>query len=78
MERKKLIFADNSYNVYVGWCWTKLTTKLPCSSPILLGWFESFALQNLQAFFNNEVTNVNVCTKHKPNFILRELYFIYE
>ena len=56
----------------------KLATKLPCSSPILLGWFESFALQNLQAFFNNEVTNVNVCTKHKPNFILRELYFIYE
>ena len=39
---------------------------------ILLGWFESFALQNIQAFFNNEVTNVNVCTKHKPNFILRE------
>ena len=35
-------------------------------------WFESFALQNIQAFFNNEVTNVNVCTKHKPNFILRE------
>ena len=49
-----------------------LTTKLPCSSPILLGWFESFALQNIQAFFNNEVTNVNVRTKHKPNFILRE------
>ena len=21
---------------------------------------------------NNEVTNVNICTKHKPNFILRE------
>ena len=48
------------------------TTKLPCSSPILFCWFESFALQNIQAFFNNEVTNVNVCTKHKPNFILRE------
>ena len=30
------------------------------------------ALQNLQAFSNNEVTNVNVCTKHEPNFILRE------
>ena len=30
-------------------------------------------LQNIQASFNNEVTNVNVCTKHKPNFILREL-----
>ena len=40
--------------------------------PILLGWFESFAMQNIQAFFNNEVTNVNVCTKHKRNFILRE------
>ena len=77
MERKKLMFAGNSYNI-CRWCWTKLATKLPCSSPILLGWFESFALQNLQAFFNNEVTNVNVCTKHKPNFILRELYFIYE
>ena len=79
MKRKKLMFAHNSYNVYVGGAaWTKLATKLPCSSPILLGWFESFALQNIQAFFNNEVTNVNVFTKHKPNFILRELYFIYE
>ena len=50
------------------------TTKLPCSSPILLGSlrFESFALQNIKASFNNEATNVNVCTKHKPNFILRE------
>ena len=38
----------------------------------ILGWFESFALQNTQAFFNNEVTNVNVCTKHKPYFILKE------
>ena len=26
----------------------------------------------MKAFFNNEVTDVNVCTKHKPNFILRE------
>ena len=41
-------------------------------SGIFIGWFESFALQNIQAFFNNEVRNVNVCTKHKPNFILRE------
>ena len=32
----------------------------------------SFALQNIQAFFNNEVTNVNICTKHKPNFTLRK------
>ena len=55
------------------------TTKLPCSSQIfLLGWFGSFALQNLQAFSNNKVTNVNVCTKNKSNFILRELYFIFE
>ena len=48
-----------------------LTTKLPCSSPILLGWFESFAPQNLQAFSKNEVTNVNVNTKHKSNFSVR-------
>ena len=73
MEREKLIFVDNSYFYCIcRWCWRKLTTKLPCSSPILLGWFESFALQNIQSFFNNEVTNVNVCTKHKLNFILRE------
>ena len=72
MEREKLIFIDNSYNVYVGGVGESLHRKLPCSSPTLLGWFESFALQNLQASFNNEVTNVNVCTKHKPNFILRE------
>ena len=61
------------YKTYVGGVGErKITTKLSCSSPILLGWFESFALQNKQAFFNNEVTNANVCTKHKPNFILRE------
>ena len=47
--------------------------ELSCSSPILLGWFESFALQNLQAFSNNKVTNVHVCTKHKPNFVERIL-----
>ena len=41
MERKKLMFGDNSYNV------CKLATNLPCSSPILLGWFESLSLQNL-------------------------------
>ena len=56
MEREKLIFVDNSYNVYVGGVGKKLTTKLPCFSPILLGWFERFALQNIQAFFNDEVT----------------------
>ena len=33
---------------------------------------------NLQVFSNNKVTNVNVCTKNKPSFILRELYFIFE
>ena len=38
----------------------------------ILGLFESFALQNIQAFINNEVTNVNVYTKHKPNLIMRE------
>ena len=42
------------------------------------GWFGSFALQNLQAFSNNKVTNVSVCTKNKSNFILRELYFVFE
>ena len=85
MEREKLIFAENSYNLFavvVGAFKAynkKLTTKLLCSSPIfLLGWFGSFALQNLQAFSNNKVTNVNVCTKNKSNFILRELYFIFE
>ena len=41
------------------------------------GWFGSFVLQNLQAFSNNKVTNVNVCTKNKSNFILRELYFVF-
>ena len=61
MEREKLIFAENSYNlcaVVVGAFKAynkKLTTKLLCSSPIfLLGWFGSFALQNLQAFSNNK------------------------
>ena len=72
MEREKLIFVDNSYNVSVVLEKAFNTTKLPCSSPILLGSFESFALQKIQASFNNEVTNVNVCTKYKPNFILRE------
>ena len=41
MERKKLIFADNSYNLCaVVLDRSKFTTKLPCLSPIfLLGWF---------------------------------------
>ena len=49
MEREKLMFGDNSYNVYVGCVSvvTKLATNWPCSSPILLGWFESLSLQNL-------------------------------
>ena len=46
------------------------TTKLPCSSPILLGSFESFALQNIQASFNNVVTNINVCTKGRTIIFL--------
>ena len=73
MERENLIFVDNSYIVYVGGVGESL--KRNCRVRLRyysLGWFESFALQNIQAFFNNEVTNVNVCTKHKPNFILRE------
>ena len=48
MERKKSLFGDNSYNEYVaGVGLLKLATRLSCSCPILLGWFESFALQNL-------------------------------
>ena len=31
-----------------------VTTKLPCSFPILLGWFESFALEVLRAVSKNE------------------------
>ena len=66
MERKKLIFADNSYNVYVGGVGISLQQDCRVrTSPILLGWFEGFALQNLQASSKHEVTNVNVCTKHK-------------
>ena len=47
VEREKFMFGDNSYNVYVGCVGLKLATNLPCSSPILLGWFESLSLQNL-------------------------------
>ena len=36
------------------------TTVFVASSPMLFGWFESFALQNLQVFSKYEVTNVNV------------------
>ena len=73
MEREELIFVDNSYNVYYGGgVGESLQRNCRVRLRYLSGWFESFALQNIQAFFNNEVTNVNVCTKHKPNFILRE------
>ena len=63
--RKILIFADNSDYAYVGGVSllrTLLdeTTVFVASSPMLFGWFESFALQNLQAFSKYEVRNVNV------------------
>ena len=62
--RKILIVADNSYYVYVGD--VRLLRTLDetivfvASSSMLFGWFESFALQNLQALSQYEVTNVNV------------------
>ena len=62
--RKVLIFADNSNYVYVRG--VRLlrtldeTTVFVASSPMLFGWFESFAVQNLQAFSKYEVTNVNI------------------
>ena len=62
--RKILIFANNSHYVYVGG--VRLlrtldeTTGFVASSSMLFGWFESFALQNLQAFTKYEATNVNV------------------
>ena len=62
--RKILIFADNSDSAYVGGVsllrTLDETTVLVASSPMLFGWFESFALQNLQVFSKYEVTNVNV------------------
>ena len=69
MEREKLIFVDNSYNVVV---LEKAYNEIAVFVSDIIGLVESFALQNIQAYFNNEVTIVNVCTKHKPNFILRE------
>ena len=54
--RKILIFAD-----YVSLLRAlDETTVFVASSPMLFGRFESFALQNLQAFSKYEVTNVNV------------------
>ena len=62
--RKILIFADNSYYLYVRRVrllrTLEETTVFVASSPMLFGWFERFALQNLQAFSKYEVTNVNV------------------
>ena len=63
--RKILIFADNSAYAYAGGVSLFIrtldeTTVFVASSPMLFGWFESFALQNLQAFSKYEVTNVNV------------------
>ena len=62
--RKILIFADNSNYVYVRG--VRLlrtldeTTAFVAWSPMLFGWFESFALQNLQAFSKYEATIVTV------------------
>ena len=77
--RKRLFFADNLYNVYVDGVGVSFFRKLACAFSVSLGWFECFALQNLQAFSKYKVTNVNVYTKLKSNFVVRMcLYFIYE
>ena len=65
-----MIFFDNSYNVYVGGVGESLQRN--CRVRLRYYWAGLKALQNIQAFFNNVVTNVNVCTKHEPNFILRK------
>ena len=72
--RKRLIVADNPRIRCISR--SKSITKLACSSPILLGWFESFALQNLQAFSKYEEKNVytihyTLYSKLKFNFIVR-------
>ena len=59
------LFVDNSNYVYVRGVRLLRTlgetsAVFVASSPMLFGWFESFALQNLQAFSKYEVTNVNV------------------
>ena len=77
--RKISIFADNSNYVYVRCVRLPITNigrnaVFVASSPMLFGWFESFPLQNLQAFSKYEVTNVSVYI-----FVMRIcLYFIYE
>ena len=63
--RKILLFAHNSNYVYVRGVRLLRTLDETSAvfvawSPMLYGWFESFALQNLQAFSKYEVTNVNV------------------
>ena len=62
--RKILIFADNSDYAYVGGVsllrTLDETTVFVASSPMLFGWFESFAPQKLQVFSKYEVTNVDV------------------
>ena len=63
--RKILIFTDNSNYVYVHGVrllrtLDETSAVFVALSPMLFGWFESFALQNLQAFSKYEVTNVNV------------------
>ena len=71
--KERSIFADNSK--HVGGVGVSLQ-RVACSLPILLCWFEIFALQNLQAFSKHEVANVNVRTKHKSYFVVRENLFI--
>ena len=63
--RKILIFADNSDYAYVGGVrllrtLDETTVSVVASSPMLFGWFESFALQNLKALSKYEVRNVDV------------------
>ena len=66
------MFVDYSRNVYDGGFGVSLQQNCRVRLPILLGWFESLAMQNIQAFFNDEISNVNDFTKYKPNFILGE------
>ena len=51
MEREELIFVDNSYNVcYGGGVGESLQRNCRVRLRYLSGWFDSFALQNIQAF----------------------------
>ena len=63
--KERSIFADNSKhckNLYVGGVVVSLQ-RVACSL-------------TLQAFSKHEVTNVNVCTKHKSLFVVHENLFI--